>query len=518
MYKLYNIFNEVKWSLDKLKQAIIDPNTNKPYLTSNQFKKANYNAWQSAEYQNLLTTLFPNLTPEEIKKVALDPQTGKKRFCTSTEFKKAEPEAYDSAKKLGILYNLYFDAKPIKNWTPEEVKQGAIDCKTGEIYTSRNAFFNGNRRAHDAAQYHGMLDQLIPFKGELGKKLIYVFEFYTQDGTPVAAYIGLTSCSEERKKQHTLGVDCFGKENETAVTQFIKTNPELVYKYKELTDFLDASSNTREEQINSPAGKAESYYEQKYKDNGWKIINKKSTGRDFGMPYKETQEELINIALSKHKTYTDLQNNDKLLYQKIWNRNIAFPGFRDRVKQAFDDKNKEFNIAKQNTRNQELINIALSKHKTYSDLQNNDKALFYQIFRNNQKSPEFRDRVKQAFDERNKNQSIAEIQRLQKLADISEIKIRPQLPGINIIDPTLDNNTTNEIQYFKKPAVMRNKDVPSTNYYRGLLKTANITQSQFDKINSVLNNIDKNNKKATEKEYTLLQALKTGNFKYSTKN
>ena len=67
-------------------------------------------------------------------------------------------------------------------------------------------------------------------------------------------------------------------------------------------------------------------------------------------------------------------------------------------------------------------------------------------------------------------------------------------------------------------AVDRIKDIPSTNYYRGLLKTANITQSQFDKINSVLDNIDKNNKKATEREYTLLQALKTGNFKYSTKN
>ena len=67
-------------------------------------------------------------------------------------------------------------------------------------------------------------------------------------------------------------------------------------------------------------------------------------------------------------------------------------------------------------------------------------------------------------------------------------------------------------------AIERNKDVPSTNYYRGILKTANITQSQFDQINNVLDNIDRNNKKATEREYILLQALKTGNFKYSTKN
>ena len=75
-----------------------------------------------------------------------------------------------------------------------------------------------------------------------------------------------------------------------------------------------------------------------------------------------------------------------------------------------------------------------------------------------------------------------------------------------------------ETQHLQKSAVIRNKDVPSTNYYRGLLKTANITQSRVDAINNVLNNIDKNNKKATEKEYILLQALKTGNFKYSTKN
>ena len=67
-------------------------------------------------------------------------------------------------------------------------------------------------------------------------------------------------------------------------------------------------------------------------------------------------------------------------------------------------------------------------------------------------------------------------------------------------------------------AIERNREVPSTNYYRGLLKTANITRSHFDQINSVLDNIDKNNKKATEREYTLLQALKTGNYRYSTKN
>jgi hypothetical protein len=67
-------------------------------------------------------------------------------------------------------------------------------------------------------------------------------------------------------------------------------------------------------------------------------------------------------------------------------------------------------------------------------------------------------------------------------------------------------------------AIERTREVPSTNYYRGLLKTANITKSQFDQINNVLDNIDRNNKKATEREYTLLQALKTGNYRYSTKN
>jgi hypothetical protein len=433
MYKLYDILNlkefEVKWPLDRLKKAVIDPNTNKPYTTTAEFKKANYNAWKSADYQNLLTTLIPNLTPEDIKKVVFDSKTNKKRFCTSDEFKKAEPKAYDSAKKLGILYDLYFDAKEVKDITPEEVKQGVIDCKTGEIYTSRNAFARGNRRVYDAARNHKMLNQLFPVKGVYNKVFIYAFKFFDKQNNPTSAYVGLSSITKTREKEHVTGINRYKRPQITSVTEYIKSHPEERYEFEALTQTpLEVSGETAEERYNSPAGKAERKWIEILKSKGWQIMNKKEGGKDFGNTPVESEEELMSQAL-KYKSWTDLMR-------------AGMP-------------------------------------PQYSNPNSFKSGLYQKIRRKDETNPGFTKKVKQAIDQK---QSIA------------------------------------ETQYFKKPATIRNKDVPSTNYYRGLLKTANITQSRVDAINNVLNNIDKNNKKATEKEYILLQALKTGNFKYSTKN
>ena len=161
---------------------------------------------------------------------------------------------------------------------------------------------------------------------------------------------------------------------------------------------------------------------------GYKIINKRETGKDFGNTPVESEEELMSQAL-KYKSWTDLMR-------------AGMP-------------------------------------PQYSNPNSFKSGLYQKIRRKDEINPGFTKKVKQAI---NQKQSIAETQHLQK------------------------------------SAVIRNKDVLSTNYYRGLLKIANLTQSRVDAINNVLNNIDKNNKKATEKEYILLQALKTGNFKYSTKN
>ena len=67
-------------------------------------------------------------------------------------------------------------------------------------------------------------------------------------------------------------------------------------------------------------------------------------------------------------------------------------------------------------------------------------------------------------------------------------------------------------------AIERTKTINPT-YLQQLFNTTNgLSQSQQQFIQKVIDNIKKHNGKATEKQYTLMQALKTGNFKYSTKN
>ena len=56
-------------------------------------------------------------------------------------------------------------------------------------------------------------------------------------------------------------------------------------------------------------------------------------------------------------------------------------------------------------------------------------------------------------------------------------------------------------------------------YFEQIFNNTNgLSQSQQQFIKKVIDDIKKHNGQATEKQYTLMQALKTGNWKYSTKN
>lgn len=363
MYKLYNIFNKIlseslhseaqfttQYTLEKLKQLIINPDTNKPY-TEDEFKKIHQGAYKSAKSQNLVNTLFPvSLTPEEVKKIALDPKTGKKRFCNSEEFKEKEPKAYKAAEKLGILTDLYFDAKDSKDYTSEDVKQCVIDCNTGKMYPSRTIFSKKCKKGYRAATRLGMLNQLYPTKGEYNKAFIYVFKFSDKQNNPTSAYVGLSTNPELRKKEHITGINRHSRPQITAVTEYINNHPEEKYEFEVLTkEPLEVSGETNEERYNSPAGKAEREQAEYFKNKGYKIINKKEGGKDFGNTPVESEEELLNQAL-KYKSWTDLMragmppqypnpNSWKSgLYQKIRRKDKTNPGFTKKVKQAIGTK------------------------------------------------------------------------------------------------------------------------------------------------------------------------------------
>ena len=67
-------------------------------------------------------------------------------------------------------------------------------------------------------------------------------------------------------------------------------------------------------------------------------------------------------------------------------------------------------------------------------------------------------------------------------------------------------------------ALERNKKI-NPGYFQQVLDISSgisIQQRQF--IQKIIDNVKANNGAATDKQYELLQRLKTGNFKYSTKN
>jgi hypothetical protein len=67
-------------------------------------------------------------------------------------------------------------------------------------------------------------------------------------------------------------------------------------------------------------------------------------------------------------------------------------------------------------------------------------------------------------------------------------------------------------------ALERTKNINPT-YFQQVLDISNgISNQQRQFIQKIIDNVKANNGAATDRQYDLLQRLKTGNFKYSTKN
>lgn len=66
--------------------------------------------------------------------------------------------------------------------------------------------------------------------------------------------------------------------------------------------------------------------------------------------------------------------------------------------------------------------------------------------------------------------------------------------------------------------VVQDREVKSIEHYQQLLKNTNVSPSTYKLFQDVINSVKKQNGKATEKQWDILQRIKTGVFKPSTKN
>lgn len=66
--------------------------------------------------------------------------------------------------------------------------------------------------------------------------------------------------------------------------------------------------------------------------------------------------------------------------------------------------------------------------------------------------------------------------------------------------------------------LFENFEVKNIDYYQKLLNMSNISPSTFKYFQDVVNSVRKQNGKTTEKQWRILQRIKTGEFNPSTKN
>ena len=106
-----------------------------------------------------------------------------------------------------------------------------------------------------------------------------------------------------------------------------------------------------------------------------------------------------------------------------------------------------------------------------------------------------------------------------KLAWIDVDFGKPYFAGGKLQQTRRFNNIYTKSHFISTPDVMEeNKEVKSIEYYQQLLKNINVSPSTYKLFQDVIDSVKKQNGKATEKQWDILQRIKTGIFNPSTKN
>lgn len=173
-------------------------------------------------------------------------------------------------------------------WTKEKCHYEALK------YSYRYEFQKKSIRAYSAACRNGWLDDVCSHMQKTGnwyKRCVYVYEFSDN-----SAYIGLTYNLSERNLNRK-------KNKNDAVTKHIN-NTNLKPKLKQLSDYVSVNL----------ASSLEIFYIDKYRKNGWNILNVAKGGTVGNHPYRWTFNNCKNEAL-KYKTRNEFKKNNKSAYE-----------------------------------------------------------------------------------------------------------------------------------------------------------------------------------------------------------
>jgi predicted GIY-YIG superfamily endonuclease len=316
---------------------------------------------------------------------------GAKLYNTKIDFQKNSKGAYLSAFRNGWISECYEHMievrKPNGYWTKERCQEEALKYKT--ITEFRKNSGSAYEKSLEKKWNIEICSHMIHF-GNYKNRCIYSYEFSDN-----SVYIGLTYNIENRKYRRK-------KDKSDSVTKHIKeTN--LVPIIKQLTDYIDIDK----------AIKMENYYVEKYKLEGWKILNKAKTGSIGGNIIKWSYEN-CKIEALKYKTRKEFSDKNGLAYVVSISNNWLDEFYPKEIK-IYDENYFRIELSKYNNKNEltknnntfyrkiikseykyllneffpnefkiydeEYFITELSKHKSRLELITNDKSLYGRILK-----------------------------------------------------------------------------------------------------------------------------------------
>lgn len=207
------------------------------------------------------------------------------KFKNRANFNKKSFGAYNMALKMKwldeICSHMTIEHLPNGYWNFERCKEEALK------YNTKKEFKENNASALVIARRNGWLKEICEHMVSIGnkyKRCIYSYEFPDN-----FAYIGLTYNLTERHNNR------FSKKIDIVYKHYNKTglNPIL----KQLTEYVDVEKSKI----------LENFYVEKYKSDGWNILNIYDTGGIGGSTLYWTKEKCIEAVL-KCSSRTEFKN------------------------------------------------------------------------------------------------------------------------------------------------------------------------------------------------------------------
>lgn len=203
------------------------------------------------------------------------------------------------------------------------------DCKICAFkYETRGEFQKKDKNKYNIAYRHGWLDEICSHMKKIGNsyyRCVYVYEFEQFK----SVYVGLTYDIDNRDLQHK-------NKNYSSVREFSLINNTNIPKIKQLTEYIDKDK----------ASELEGFYLEKYKNDGWLILNKNKTGGLGGNNRNTTftKEMCFEIAKKYNKVSDCEKENFKvcqILRKNGWVKE-AFPNVFNKFKIVCFNLNGDF--------------------------------------------------------------------------------------------------------------------------------------------------------------------------------